>query len=389
MKIREIISEAISFTTLKHDIEEGLNEIGEMSILDVIKLIDTHYGHSVSDNPPKYMVRNFHKGMNENIVKEHLQEIVSTATVGIQQAYANLCSKLLGIPDNSGDTLAISIDDQTGGAGGSAQRFTGKDDKGYYNTHRIKFYLKGYTNFKEYDVDMLFDKLLDFGAFEDDPHAPSRIVLNDSYQYYINQLFNVKLKEFAVFDKINSPGYIDVMIHELVHVRQHMNQPKTSKDPKTGEDKIKNTEYRSKVEPNPAKFRAATNALFGKTQTPEEFKIYMSALQEIPAFAHTAALNIVKSFEFEPEYGVDYLREQVKGLIKATRSLTLGMKVDDYNLINIWPLDYYIKTFNHPEDNKLYPVYKKFIKILHQELVNYIQYWVNKINEYESNKQGK
>jgi len=385
MRIRDIISEAISFTAWKHDIEEGLNEIGEMTILDAVNICQRKFGDPVTNGPPDYVIDRFRAGMTEFRVKELLLEtdIIGTANVGIQTAYATLCSKLLGIPN-----LHILVTDQTVGAAGSADRRTFNRDGKYVSIENITFYIKDYKNFKEYDVEMLYDELIDLDAFKDDPHDPRRIVLNGNYEYAINQLFNVKLKEFAIFNEINTPEKINTMIHELVHVRQHMVQPNTSKDPETGEDKIKNTEFRSKVAPNPEKFRAAIRALYDKTQTPEDKKIYYSALQEIPAHAHSAALQIIREFDFNPEYRVDYLREQVQELIKATRTLTTGMKIDDRQ-INSWTLDYYSKTFNHPEDKKLYPVYKKFIKILHQELVNYIQYWVNKINEYESNKQGR
>ena len=42
-------------------------------------------------------------------------------------------------------------------------------------------------------------------------------------------------------------------------------------------------------------------------------------------------------------------------------------------------LAYYRRVFNHPSDKKLYPVYKRFIKILYQELVNYAGYWVERL----------
>ena len=79
--------------------------------------------------------------------------------------------------------------------------------------------------------------------------------------------------------------WANTMTHELVHVFQHAEQYKKKRI---------STEYRSYAEKDPAKFQTAVRRL----TTPDDYKIYRASPQEITAFAHNIASQILKNTKF-------------------------------------------------------------------------------------------
>jgi ribosomal protein S13 len=224
------------------------------------------------------------------------------------------------------------------------------------------------------------DRIYNTESFDNDSKLSNKHEL-------IDVLKDCRIWDFRLYDAIVEPHRIDTMVHELVHITQHSKQ--------SGIRNVKGkpvfgTEYRSKVEPNLAKFYNAIRNVSDGTATPEDYKIYTSSLQEIPAHAHNAAIDIFRAIDFDWSGKVDnYTQKQLHTLVAVIKQLPRGPSTivdDNGRLIDSPRLDHYNTAFNHPEDKKLYQVYKRFIKILHQELVNYAQYWINKLKEVEDYK---
>jgi hypothetical protein len=184
-----------------------------------------------------------------------------------------------------------------------------------------------------------------------------------------NILGGYRMYDFKLYKWLSDADRIDTTIHELVHLTQHLGQEPGK------------TEYRSKIEPNKEKFSAAMY----KLNDPANYQIYTSSLQETPAHAHSAALQIIRSINF-PLGGAIHanltrIREQVAILLLVIKGISRDRYPVEYNSVVITSdiVEYYNRVFNHPSDKKLYPVYKRFVKTLHQELVNYAGYWVERL----------
>jgi hypothetical protein len=145
--------------------------------------------------------------------------------------------------------------------------------------------------------------------------------------------------------------------HEAVHIKQHLPQSRG------------NTEYRSSLFKNQTDFLQAVRNVGTDKETPEDRKIYMSAVQEIPAYAHNIALDIIdNNTDF---MSGDHVHDSVEVLKDIIHNLGSG---DDFGSKK---LRYYNKTFNHPGQPE-HMVYKKLMKLVYQELINYLNHWTSK-----------
>jgi hypothetical protein len=397
MKIQEIISEAISGAHWIHGLHNGLNDILEQP-LGLTFNLETINGFNAIAVYLKDMsdgrICSFYEKMQPGDIHYTLEEIVTTAHYVIQQKYAKVCA------DVSGTNFShIQILPQSNNPGALAS--AGYDYVTFYETDK--------NAFQHRDIDMLKDLLYSTEAMTDVNRGWSNAEQKNLYVPVITDMFqiepafrNLKLGDFSLAEFFLDTKNIDNMVHELVHIRQHAPQSryKTKRvfDKDTKQHKLvtkQGTEFRSKVEPNQEKFY---NAIRDLDKSPENYKIYSSSLQEIPAHAHDAAVSVIRHLDFAwggsvDEYGrdVSHLKSQVKALKLIIANLSNGPTAlkDVYgHPIKIRRFEYFSKTFNHPNDKKLYPVYKKFVKIMSQELINYYNYWNEKlINLSKSNGQ--
>ena len=147
--------------------------------------------------------------------------------------------------------------------------------------------------------------------------------------------------------------------HEAVHMKQHMPQS-------TG-----NTEYRSSLFKNQSDFLQAVRNVGTDRETPQDKKIYMSSVQEIPAYAHNIVLDIIDhNTDFLSDDPAD-IQDSIEVLKDILQSIGSG---DDFGSKK---LSYYNKTFNHPGQPE-HKIYKKLMKLVYQELTNYLTHWTNK-----------
>lgn len=135
---------------------------------------------------------------------------------------------------------------------------------------------------------------------------------------------------------------ITVILHEFTHVLQN----------KAQYDKGRmSNEYRSYLEPNKEKFGDIINkASRGEQLTPTEYKIYRASPQEIPAYAQEAALNFINKEGVDKVTDFKKLRQELPKVFRT----------------------YVEKQFHDPTNSKEYQVFKKFHKLMYQEIVRYI-----------------
>jgi hypothetical protein len=146
---------------------------------------------------------------------------------------------------------------------------------------------------------------------------------------------------------------VSTSVHELVHVLQHNKQLNKGRD---------ETEYRSYLDKRKGEFADMVNK---SDQTPGQvtdnneryYNLYLASPQEIPAFAHQAALNIIRDFGFDDSDHPGDLQ------IASVREFDI---VDAVNKITS-------TRFSAPKTPKEAMVRKRYIKLVYQEVARYLQ----------------
>lgn len=143
----------------------------------------------------------------------------------------------------------------------------------------------------------------------------------------------------------NVENLVSVVIHELVHVVQHNQQYKKGKT---------STEYRSYLSKNNKDFYSSINKIHNSEHNDKDYRLYRGSPQEIAAFAHEAALKFIRYIDLE-YIDVEYIKDLKKDLPRE--------------------LEYYIeRMFNDPKNADEYKVFKRFNKLMYQEVVRYIEH---------------
>lgn len=195
----------------------------------------------------------------------------------------------------------------------------------------------------------MYDYALD--SLEDEHQIVSTLfrVYKSVDAYYIFSLYGVE-------KTINQ--MISTIIHEMVHVVQHDAQLKVGRP---------RTEYRSYLKKHVNSFYDSVRRLSSGDHSEEDYKAYRGSPQEIAAFAAEEAYNFIK------DLGIDDLSLEDVAFIR--KDLPAQMQG-------------YVNTqFNNPANKEEYNVFKRFNKLLYQEIVRYIDR-VEKLKKKEA-RQGQ
>ncbi len=134
---------------------------------------------------------------------------------------------------------------------------------------------------------------------------------------------------------------VDDVLHELVHVVQHNRQFQKGRS---------DIEYRSYLDKKKHEFR---NTDF--TRSDDKFyHLYYASPQEIPALVHQMAMEAVRIFD---------LRN-----IKSEEDIPIITSEDVISFMDTW----IGKKYNDPKNPKEYAVFKKYAKLVYQEIQRYI-----------------
>jgi hypothetical protein len=146
-----------------------------------------------------------------------------------------------------------------------------------------------------------------------------------------NEFFNLTSDDVEDrFDIAQIPSLeemVQVFVHELVHVVQHLKQSHRDE-----------TEYRSYLEKDTKKFQAAMSK-----KSSEDDPLYYSSPQEIAAFSHDIVSNILKSMQ-----GKNVSRTDIQDAVRD--------RVGSY--------------FPNRTDPKVRKVYNRYLKLVYQELMD-------------------
>ena len=139
-------------------------------------------------------------------------------------------------------------------------------------------------------------------------------------------------------------GLVSVVLHELTHVIQHSQQYKKGRT---------STEYRSYLEPNKEKFHASVGKMSTGDASTEDYRLYRGSPQEIAAFAQETALHFINDMfldEVTKPEEVQEFRQEIPKL-----------------------LNHYVnKEFSDPSNPMEYAVFKRFNKLMYQEVIRYV-----------------
>lgn len=139
---------------------------------------------------------------------------------------------------------------------------------------------------------------------------------------------------------------VNTTVHELVHIVQHARQFAKGR---TG------LEYRSYLMPDKSKFHDSIRKMSDVGPSTDDYKIYRASPQEIPAFAHEAALAFIR------DANIDKLASEEESPVRLINQLP--------NMLQ----GYTDIMFDKPETPSEYKIFKRFGKLLYQEVVRYIE----------------
>lgn len=141
------------------------------------------------------------------------------------------------------------------------------------------------------------------------------------------------------------------IVHEVVHVLQHTQQNKKG---------FGNHEYRSYLDKTKGEF----SKLHSKRKRDDEtqkryYKLYMASPQEMAAFAHEIAIKMVNDFDLRDARNLEDFNHSASAIDAQSIVDYVNEKVGQY--------------FRMPENRQEYAVYKRYVKLVYQELMRYIE----------------
>jgi hypothetical protein len=141
--------------------------------------------------------------------------------------------------------------------------------------------------------------------------------------------------------------YTSTILHELVHVIQHQAQHQQGR-------RHRDFEYRSYLDTHKGEFRDLVSAPHEKDD--RYFNLYLSSPQEIAAFAHEAALRLIRDYGFnEIDSAEGFYNVEASDIVSYVNQIT-GQR------------------FKEPKTRQEQLVKQRYIKLVYQEVQRYIQY---------------
>jgi hypothetical protein len=171
---------------------------------------------------------------------------------------------------------------------------------------------------------------------------------------YIDFLFNHNETSIA---KVSS-----TIVHEVVHVIQHNTQRNRG---------FTNYEYRSYLDKKKGEFvdlhrqRMLHPDQIDSDTENKYFKLYMASPQEIASFSHEIAIAMINDYDFPDASTVADLNNLV--------SVIDAEGIVDYVKGKVG------KYFRNPQNAREYAVFKRYVKLVYQEIYRYVAYRKNQL----------
>lgn len=141
------------------------------------------------------------------------------------------------------------------------------------------------------------------------------------------------------------------VVHEVVHVLQHTQQNVKG---------FKNHEYRSYLDKTKGEFVGLHSKRNRDIETEKRYyKLYLASPQEMAAFAHEIAIKMVNDFDLRDARNLEDFNQSASAIDAQSIVDYVNEKVGSY--------------FRMPENKREYAVYKRYVKLVYQELMRYIE----------------
>jgi hypothetical protein len=172
-------------------------------------------------------------------------------------------------------------------------------------------------------------------------HRPTRHYIEINYNH-IKRIQNDILSNNTVGINDIIFHMASVVIHELVHIKQHRQQ---------FNNKRKETEYRSYIVKDKDKFDRDLKSSWLS-------KAYLSSPQEISAISHDIAIDFIKEQDIDTWENIEFLK------------VVLPKRLEQFIISKLSDYDFFRKfSIKNHEDNK---VFKRYSKLVYQEVTRYI-----------------
>jgi hypothetical protein len=184
---------------------------------------------------------------------------------------------------------------------------------------------------------------------------------NDFVKNAIDRKMNDRVSLEGLDDgvKSNINKIVDIFIHELVHTIQHTQQYKKTKSPTY-------TSYLGKTKDFNKLHDLKLNDKLPPEETEKYQSMYLASPQEIAAHAHNIALEFIHSWGLD-----DTDPENLNSIIR---------NITEYNGI-VDSIDSYLRNrFKGATDKRTQQVYKRYMKLVYNEVMKYIQHLKQKSN---------
>lgn len=321
MRIKELIREAISVTPYEGPLVIAINQTVNKSIAQLASLNGTLPKEEADLEDSDSEQRLFRIAVAKYL-NGVLQQNLATGII-------NSVNQSIGVPM----VTSLEFSDTQGRTMGYAQ-----DRDIVLSTKYIKVLLK-------HIVEYLFDEV--YSSYNEGERAKGFYfivrMIGSNDEHYVNK---IKQATEGTVKQITS-----TVLHELVHVIQHNQQELRGRD---------STEYRSYLDKRKGEFRDIVDREDAEGADGRDdaryYDLYLSSPQEIAAFAHEAALQIIRDYGFDRATSVEDLeRVSPRSIMLAADKVSGG-------------------RFKTGRNRKEVPVRKRYLKLVYQEVQRYIDH---------------
>lgn len=319
MRIKDIIDEAISVTQYEGPLVTAITRAVYKAVAELVKLKGQH--------PSEEAELESDEGNGKAFKLLVIKQLRDTLRTSLPAAIMQSLNKSMGVPVIT-EIAFEEMNDQTGGY--AQERYIALNER----------YLRSI-------VARLVEKMIDsvYSSYNPGERVSgfafmARMADGNSHEWSI--LHGSIDKTIARLASIS--------LHELVHVLQHNQQEIAGRD---------TTEYRSYLDKYNGEFRKTvddeTNAL-SSTTSDRQWNLYLASPQEITAFAHEIALQVVRDYGYDQATTV----EELSGLDARDIADAVNKKLSG--------------RFSKPTTPKEVMVRKRYLKLVYQEIIRYIEH---------------
>jgi len=178
----------------------------------------------------------------------------------------------------------------------------------------------------------LFHVIVEMVDEDCDSHDIHKCLVDFSFE-------NERIMVSELSDKENIDNFINTVLHEVVHLIQNVKQ-----------DHRSNTEYRSYLNTDKKQFLDSMGRILKGTNDEQDNKLYYASPQEIAAYSHNIAINIIKN------NNLDKKNEKISS-----------------NEITHYVNAYLDDIFKNKSDPKIKKVYNRYYKLVYLELQRFLE----------------